>query len=91
MSVKINIPSHWQAFSGNKSVVEVSGCSTVGDCLSSLVERFPALQKILFDKDGKLFGDLGIYVNRKDAYPEDLAKPVKDGDELHIPSVIAGG
>ncbi len=90
MSIKINIPSYLQTFTNNTEVVEVSG-STVGECLNRLVKRFPDIQKTLFDKNGELNGDLGIYVNREDAYPEELAKPVKDGDELHIPYIIVGG
>lgn len=90
MSIKIDIPSYWLPFTNNLAVVEVSG-STVGECLNHLVKQFPDVAKMLFDKDGKLFGDLCIYVNGSDTYPQELAKAVKDGDELHIPYIIAGG
>ncbi len=90
MSIRINIPSYLQTFTNNMAVVEVGG-STVGECLNHLVKRFPDLQKTLFDKNGKLYGDISIYVNREDAYPEELAKPVEDGDELHLPYIIVGG
>ncbi|MBI4180724.1 MAG: MoaD/ThiS family protein [Chloroflexi bacterium] len=90
MSIKIEIPSYWLPLTNNLAVVEVSG-STVGECLNHLVEQFSGIAKMLFDKDGKLFGDLGIYVNGADTYPQGLAKPVKDGDRLYIPYIIAGG
>jgi molybdopterin converting factor small subunit len=32
-----------------------------------------------------------IYVNMESSYPEELAKPVKDGDELYIVIIISGG
>jgi len=32
-----------------------------------------------------------IYVNLESSYPEELAKPVRDGDELHTVLIIAGG
>ncbi|MBI2979332.1 MAG: MoaD/ThiS family protein [Chloroflexi bacterium] len=35
--------------------------------------------------------DATIYVNEESAFPEELARPVKDGDELHIVTMIAGG
>ncbi len=90
MSVKINIPSYMQVFTDNLPVVEVMG-STVGDCLNHLVKQFPAMKKVLFDQNGNLLSEFSIYVNSEDAYPHQLAKAVKDGDELHIPSLIAGG
>lgn len=90
MSIKIDIPSYWLPLTNNRAVVEVSG-STVGECLNQMIKQFPDVAQRLFDKNGQLFGDLGIYVNGADAYPEELAKPVKDGDELHIPYIIAGG
>jgi len=38
-----------------------------------------------------LLNYVDIYVNQESSYPEELAKPVKDGDELHITMIIAGG
>ena len=39
----------------------------------------------------QLLSYIDIYVNRESAYPEELNKPVKDGDELHIVIIIGGG
>ena len=90
MSIKINIASYLKPLTKNTEVVEVNG-STVGECLNHLVKQFPRMEKMLFDKNGELFGYVGIYVNAEDAYPEELAKPVKDGDELYILYIIGGG
>ncbi len=90
MSIKIDIPSYLQPFTNNMEVVEANG-STVGECLNHLVKQFPGIEKMLFAKNGKLFGYVGIYVNGEDAYPEELAKSVKDGDELYILYIIGGG
>ncbi len=90
MSVKVNIPTHFQSYTGGKAVAEVQG-STVGECLSDLQRQFPGIEAELF-KDGKLLDYVDVYVNLESSYPEELAKPVKDGDELHITLfVIAGG
>jgi len=56
----------------------------VGDCLDNLVRQFPVKGEALFDKKGKLARVIEIYVNSKRAYPDELAKPVKDGDNIHI-------
>jgi len=90
MSVKINIHPFLHHLTNDQDVVEVNG-STVGQCLEQLVARFPELRQWLFGKDGNLTGLVDIYVNLESSYPEELAKPVKDGDELHIIIIIAGG
>jgi hypothetical protein len=45
----------------------------------------------LFDKKGKFLNYVDIYVNLESSYPEELTKPVKDGDELSITIIIGGG
>jgi len=90
MSIKINIASYLKPLANNLEVVEVNG-STVGECLNHLVKQFPRMEKMLFDKNGELLSYAGIYLNGEDAYPEELAKPVKDGDELYILYIIGGG
>ena len=90
MSIKIGIPSYLQSFTQNLETVEVNG-STVGECLGFLIKQFPDMGKKLFDKNGKLLDYVGIYINGEDAYPEELSKPVQDGDELFILYIIGGG
>ena len=90
MSIKINIPSYMKSFTNNMRVVEVKG-STVGECLNHLVKQFPGMKKRLFSKNGNLFENIIISINGASAYPEQIAKPVKDGDELDIVFIIGGG
>ncbi len=90
MSIKINIPSYMKSSTNNMEVVEVNG-NTVGECLSHLVKQFPGIKKQLFSKNGNLFENIIISVNGESAYPEQLAKPVKDGDKLNIVLIIGGG
>ncbi len=90
MGIKIEIPSHLQPFTNNVEIVEVNG-NTVGECLKRLVKQFPDISKMLFSKDGNLFEHVIISVNGENAYPEQLAKPVKDGDKLHVIFIAGGG
>lgn len=90
MSVKINLHPILANLANNQDIVEVNG-STVGQCLDQLVARFPEFRYWLFGKDGSLNRTVDVYVNQESSYPEELAKPVKDGDELHIIIVISGG
>ncbi len=90
MSVRINIRPVLAHFTDGQTVVEVKG-STVGQCLDDLVQQFPKVKKVLFGKDGGLRNYVEVYINRESAYPDELAKPVKDGDELNLALIIAGG
>tara|TARA_B100000315_G_C14361964_1_gene488874 strand:+ start:360 stop:632 length:273 start_codon:yes stop_codon:yes gene_type:complete len=90
MSIKINIPSYMQSFTNNMKAVEVNG-NTVSECLNHLIKQFPGIKKQLFSKNDNLFESILISVNGESAYPEQLAKPVKDGDELKIIFIIGGG
>ncbi len=90
MSIKTVIPSYLQPFTSNLKTVEVNG-STVGECLNNLAKKFPGIERMLFANNVKLHNYVGTYVNGKDTYPEELAKPVEDGDELYILYVIGGG
>ena len=90
MSVKISIPSYLMPYTDDAEVVEASG-NTVGQCIDHLVKQFPRLKKMVFAKDGKLLDYVSIYVGDEFIYGDGLAKPVKDGDELHLFYVIGGG
>ncbi len=90
MGIKIVIPSFLQPFTNNMAAVEVNG-SSVGGCLEHLVKQSPDIEKMLFAKNGKLLNYVGIFVNGKDTYPDELAKPVEDGDELNILYILGGG
>ena len=90
MSIKINVHPNLYHLTNDQHVVEVKG-GTVGECLEYLVTQFPGIKDGLFDKKGKLLNYVDIYVNLESTYPEELAKSVQDGDELHIILMIAGG
>lgn len=90
MSVTINLHPGLHRLTDGQSTVRVEG-NTVGQCLDELVRQFPKIKSWLFDKKGKLRNYIDIYVNRESTYPEELAKAVRDGDELHITMLIAGG
>jgi molybdopterin converting factor small subunit len=90
MSVTINLHPNLQHLTNGQAIVKVKG-NTVGQCLDELVKQFPKIKPWLFDKRGELLNYVDIYVNQESSYPEELAKPVKDGDELHITMIIAGG
>lgn len=90
ISIKINIHPILAHSTNKQKVVEVEG-NTIGQCLDELVKKFPKIKAELFDKDGNLHNYVDVYLNQESAYPDELAKPVKNGDELNIALIIAGG
>ena len=90
MSITVNINPLLYQYTNDQGVVKVNG-KTVGECLDQVVKQFPDIKKAIFDKKGKLLSYVDIFVNKESAYPEDLNKPVTDGDELHILFTVAGG
>ncbi len=88
MSIRIKL-SYLQPHINRAKVVEVNG-STVGECLEHLRDKLPKAE--ILDKDGRLFAGLEVQVNGEITYPEGLAKPVKDGDDINIVlSMFVGG
>ena len=90
MPIKVHIHTTHRQFTNGLEVVDVDG-NTVGECLSRLVHQFPGMEKALFAKKDKLLNTVEIYVNHASAHPNELAKPVKDGDDIHLLVMLAGG
>ena len=94
MSLKLKVPAFLlpPSYGSGQSyeVVEVEG-RTVGECIEQLETKFPGLKQKLRDEKGQLNPFYEVFVNSESSYPEELAKAVKDGDELMITVVFAGG
>jgi molybdopterin converting factor small subunit len=90
MAAKVHIHTTHRQFTNGLEVVSVEG-STVGECLRHLIQQFPGMEKALFAKKDKLLNIVEIYVNHATAYPNELVKPVEDGDAIHLIVMLAGG
>ena len=90
MPVKIHIHATHRQFTNGLEMVAVEG-NTVGECLNQLIKQFPGMEKALFAKKDKLLNIVEVYINHGSAYPNELVKPVKDGDEIHLIIMLAGG
>jgi len=90
MSVKVSLHRTHRQFTGGIEVVEVQG-ETVGDCLDRLAEEYPGIGDALFETKGKLRRHIEVFLNLETTYPQELAMPVRDGDEIHVALMLAGG
>src|ERR1700682_1956221 len=90
MAVRIHIPTPMRQHTEGQAVVESQG-TTVKGLLDDLGHRFPGINQRLFD-NGQVRRFVNVYLNDEDIrYLDNLATPVKDGDELSIIPAVAGG
>ena len=90
MAIKVQIPTPMRQHTEGKTTVEVSG-ATVQAALADLGAKHPAIAERVF-QNGKVRPFINLYVNNEDVrYLDNLATPVKDGDELAIIPAVAGG
>lgn len=90
MGARIRIHPLLQDLANGQEIVKVDG-KNVGECLADLDRQFPGMRENIFDKRGKLLEHIEIFINGKTTSPNELAAPVKDGDELSILMLLAGG
>ncbi len=90
MSVTISIHKTHRQYAEGLETVDVDG-RTVGECLNALVAKYPGMKTVLFDTGGKLNRLIEIYLNMESAYPNELAKPTRDGDDIHVTLLLSGG
>jgi len=90
MPITIHIPTPMQQHADGQASVQVVG-STVQAALTALGEKYPGLKQRIFE-NGQVRRFVNIYLNNEDIrYLDNLATPVKDGDELAIIPAVAGG
>lgn len=75
---------------GGSHKFEVNG-GTVKECLDLFVAEFPQVEEILFNHEGELYGYINIFVNNESCLSEGLDKPVMDGDEIYILTIVDSG
>lgn len=93
MGIKVRVHPYLQPFTGNRELVESTG-SDVGECLDNLEAQFPGIKEQLGKtrhRKFELFNYIEIYVNEHSAYPDELTKPLNDGDEVSLVVMMLGG
>jgi molybdopterin converting factor small subunit len=90
MSIEIILPPLLQPLTGDIKKIVVSG-KTIGGCLNSLIQEYPAIGEKLLDRSGKLFNGISVYLNAESIAGEPLALPVQDGDKIYISFMVLGG
>jgi molybdopterin converting factor small subunit len=90
MSIEIILSPSLQTLAGNALSVNVEG-KTLGECLDALMQKHPQLKEVLLDDNRVLRKDYMIFINGENAYMEELVRPVKEGDKIHLMTFFVGG
>ncbi|MBN1322016.1 MAG: molybdopterin synthase sulfur carrier subunit [Thermoleophilia bacterium] len=75
---------------GGSDEVRVDG-ATVGECLADLTRRYPGVERLLFDRRGKLLKPVYVFVNAEGMAKADMCRPVTDNDKLIVAVLATGG
>lgn len=90
MPVKIIIPGSLRHWFGGETEYSCQG-ERISDCIDRLDERFPGVKARLIDSEGNISNVL-IFLNGDNLRNLDgLTTTVKDGDEISIIPLAAGG
>jgi sulfur-carrier protein len=90
MSVKIDVHYFIPVLTNDRDIIEVDG-NNIGQCFDQLIHLYPKVKEWLIAEDGGISNVVEVYLNHDSVQPEGLAKPVKDGDVIHIVMMISGG
>lgn len=91
MSITLHLPTMLARLAGDARELEANG-TTVGDALTDVIGRYPALGPRLRDEAGQPYGFVTFYLNDEDIrFHGGFAAPVTDGDEVIVVPTVAGG
>jgi len=86
--VEVRLAALLHSYTQGTSVVRASG-ATIGEVLDDLDRRFRGIRFRLVDEQDSLRPHMRLFLNGADA--RDVARPVKDGDEIYIVGALSGG
>lgn len=91
MNIKVRVPLSLHKLTGNKTEFECQG-DTIEELLTNLNSQYPGIREILYDEEGKIRPSYSLFANgRIVRFSENKKISLKDGDELLIMQLVAGG
>jgi sulfur-carrier protein len=91
MNIKVRVPLSFQRFTGNNSEFEAHGDS-VEELLANITNQYHGIHEMLYDEKGRISSALSLFLNGKIIrLTEKRKKYLKEGDEILIMQLIAGG
>ena len=91
MNIKVRVPLSFQRFTGNKAEFECHG-DTVEELMANLNNQYHGIKEMLYDEEGRIRPSFSLFVNGKMVRMVKKERiSLKDGDEILIMQLIAGG
>lgn len=70
--------------------VQIEG-STPSQAIENMIARYPRLKVHVFNEDGVVREHVFLALNGRKLQPEDLSRPLLDGDKLDVVQAVSGG
>ncbi len=86
--VTTRVASPLRSYTGGNSIVEAAG-ATVREALADLDRRFPGMRFRMIDEQDRIRPHIRLYVNTDTV--EQLDRPLRPGDTLHLICALSGG
>jgi molybdopterin converting factor small subunit len=90
VKVRVKLSNLLRQATNWQEIVEVDA-ETPEECLRIVEAQFPDVRQWIYDKHGKMWDRLQLFVNGKVIGRDELSMPMQDGDELHVLLNIGGG
>ena len=92
--MKVNFYATLRDIAGSKTVdFPLEYGISAQQVLKAIVTRFPAMEKELFYKDGRLYGHVHFFINGRDVQflPDDLETKIMPDDVITVFPAVGGG
>jgi sulfur-carrier protein len=91
MNIKVRVPLSLHSLTGNKTEFECQGDS-LEELFDNLNSEYPGIREILWDEKGRIKNSFSLFVNgRLVRLLKNEKIPLKDGDEISVMQLVAGG
>ncbi|MBX9477147.1 MoaD/ThiS family protein [Yersinia enterocolitica] len=71
--------------------IDIENSSTLKKLIDSLLEQYPALKDVIYDKESNVKKGYLVSLNGQKIDPNEFNEPIKDNDRVDIFTAIAGG
>lgn len=88
MAVRVLIPSPLRSYTADAAWVQADG-TTIGEVLADLDRRFPGIRFRMIDEQDRMRAHVRFFVDERQTF--DLARPLRDDDQLLIVQALSGG
>jgi len=91
MNIKVRVPPSLHEITRNRTEFVCQG-DTVEELLANLNSQYPGIGEILWDEEGRINQSFSLFINGRNVKlirKEEI--PLKEGDEILIMQLVAGG